>query len=195
MSAPLATDAHAPVALPAPALAAPLADVAPAVAYAWRRDVPRTASITRRLVAFGFDAVVIFALAWTLTFVTATAGFLRIPDIEVGGVNVPILGLLWMVSIFELPLLLAYFTLFEGTTGRTPGKILLGLRVQRTDQGTVGLSDSFLRNLLRLLWVTPFGPAFVLLDYWSLQSTELDQRMGDLAAGTLVVDDRLRERL
>lgn len=191
MSAPLATDARAAVALPA---AAPQA-LPVAATFAWRRDVPRTASTPRRAVAFGFDATIVFALAWVLTFVTATAGVLRIPDIDVDGRRIPILGLLWMVSIFELPLLLLYFTLFEGAMGRTPGKILMGLRVQRLDGAPLGVADSFLRNLLRLLWVTPFGPAFVLLDWWSLRSTELDQRMGDLAAGTLVLDDRLRERL
>ena len=158
--------------------------------YSWQRDVPHTASTRRRAVAFAIDALAVFALAWTFSFLAATLNFLRIPDVDVLGERSPAAGLLWIVSIFELPILLVYTTLFEGFGGRTPGKLLAGLRVARVDGGPLTLGDSFLRNLLRLLWVTPFGPAFVLLDAWTLRVTELDQRMGDLAAGTVVVDLR-----
>lgn len=152
--------------------------------------MPQTASTRRRAVAFAIDAVIVFAFAWIFTFSAATAGILRIPDVRVNGQISPIAGLLWVVSIFELPILLAYTTLFEGYGGRTPGKLLTGLRVTRIDGRPPTLGEAFLRNLLRLLWVTPFGPAFVLLDAWSLRVTELDQRMGDLAAGTVVVSER-----
>lgn len=106
------------------------------------------------------------------------------------GENNKAAGLLWFVSIIELPLLLVYSTILEAITGRTPGKMIVGLRVARLDGGPNDLFHAFLRNLLRLLWVTPFGPAFVILDAWSLSSTELDQRLGDIAAGTVVIDER-----
>lgn len=159
-------------------------------AWSWARPPPRTAGTTRRASAFLVDAAIIFALAWTITFIAASVGLLRIPDIEIFGRRSPAAGLMWIVSIFEQPLLLAYMTLFEGLGGRTPGKVLLGLRVARADGGRPSFFDAFLRNLLRVLWITPFGPAFVLLDAWSLSATELDQRMGDLAAGTVVVETR-----
>lgn len=160
------------------------------MSYSWQRTVPRTAGTARRASAFAIDSAIVFALAWTLTFSLATLGALRIPDVDVAGQHSPAAGILYIVSIFELPLLLAYFTLLEGLLGRTPGKMLLGLRVRLADDKDPTLFDAFLRNLLRLLWVTPVGPAFVLLDAWSLGTSELDQRMGDLAAGTLVVDER-----
>jgi uncharacterized RDD family membrane protein YckC len=159
-------------------------------AYTWQRSVLQTASTRRRAAAFVVDAVAVFALAWIFSFFAASTGFLRIPDVDVLGQRSPAAGLLWIVSIFELPILLVYTTLFEGLLGRTPGKLLVGLRVARVDGGLPSVSDAFLRNLLRLLWVTPFGPAFILLDAWSLRVTELDQRMGDLAAGTVVLDAR-----
>lgn len=152
--------------------------------------MPHTASTRRRAVAFAIDALIVFVLAWVFAFVAATAGLLRIPDVDVLGQILPVAGLLWVVSIFELPILLLYTTLFEGFGGRTPGKLLTGLRVARVDGHAPTLGDAFLRNLLRLLWVTPFGPAFIVLDAWSLRITELDQRMGDLAAGTVVVTER-----
>ena len=155
--------------------------------YSWQQEVPHTASTRRRAVAFGIDAIIVFVLAWVFAFVAATTGVLRIPDVDVLGQRSPVAGLLWVVSIFELPILLIYTTLFEGLGARTPGKLLTGLRVARIDGRPPTMGDAFLRNLLRLLWITPFGPAFVLLDAWSLHVTELDQRMGDLAAGTVVV--------
>lgn len=163
--------------------------------YAWQRSIPATASAQRRTAAFLLDEVIVFVLAWTFTFTAATAGLLRIPDVEFLGVRSPIMGLLWVTSIFDIMFGLAYFTFLEGTLGSTPGKMVLRLRVRHVDGTRVGMFDSFLRNLLRFLWVTPFGPAFILLDAWSLRVTELDQRMGDLAAETVVLDDRLRERL
>lgn len=158
--------------------------------YAWDRPVPRTASRTRRAGAFAIDAAIVFGLAWVATFIAAALGVLRIPDIAVLGQTNRAAGLLWIVSIFELPLLLAYFTILEGLTGRTPGKLLLGLRVAMEDGTPTDTFHSFVRNLLRLLWVTPLGPIFVLVDAYALGRTELDQRMGDLAAGTIVLDER-----
>lgn len=159
--------------------------------YAWRRPAPRTASLPRRVAAFAADAAVVFLLAWLTAFIAAAVGLLRLPDVSLLGHPNEALSLLWIVSIFEAPILLAYTTLTEANGGRTLGKVLVGLRVRRLDGATPTLSDAFLRGLLRLLWVTPVGPAFVLLDFWAMQATELDQRMGDLAVGTIVVDERL----
>lgn len=163
--------------------------------YAWKRPVPRTASVSKRFAAFVLDAVVVFALAWTATFILAALGWLRIPSVELLGEINEAAGLMWLVSILELPVLLVYFTLFEAYLGRTPGKMLLGLRVARAeDGGRVDMAHCFLRNIIRLLWATPLAPVVVLmlaLDAWSLGATELDQRLGDLAAGTIVLDERL----
>ena len=62
----------------------------------------------------------------------------------------------------------------------------------RVDGGALTLGDAFLRNLLCMLWFTPLAPAFILLDAWSLRVTELDQRLGDLAAGTVVLESAER---
>lgn len=158
--------------------------------YASSRPVPRTASVSRRAVAFVVDSAIVFGLAWIVTFVLAALGVLRIPDIALMGALNREAGLLWIVSIFELPLLLAYFTILEGTMGRTPGKMLAGLRVVRVDGSAVGPFESFVRNLLRLLWVTPLGPIFFAVDAWALRRTELDQRLGDLAVDAVVLDER-----
>lgn len=78
-----------------------------------------------------------------------------------------------------------YNVLFEVLAeGATPGKKALGLRVMNTNGTPVGWTNSLLRNLIRAVDALPgcyaFGCVAVLL------SRDF-QRLGDMAAGTLVV--------
>ena len=79
-----------------------------------------------------------------------------------------------------------YFTLFEVFGGgRTLGKRATGLRVVTDGGGQVGLRASLIRNIIRLVETSlAYLPAIV-----SVLATCNNQRLGDLAAGTLVVRD------
>ena len=78
-----------------------------------------------------------------------------------------------------------YMVLFEVLNqGRSPGKQLLGLRVIHDDGTPVGWAASLTRNLLRFVDLLPFGYALGIL---SCLSHPAFKRLGDLAAGTLVV--------
>ena len=80
-----------------------------------------------------------------------------------------------------------YDVLFEvRSAGRTPGKRSLGLRVVMADGRPVGLRASCVRNLLRLVEGLPLSyvPAIV-----SILVTRSNQRLGDLAAGTVVLHE------
>ena len=80
-----------------------------------------------------------------------------------------------------------YFTLFEVFGGgRTLGKRATGLRVVTDGGGQVGLRASLIRNIIRVLELLAlfYMPAIV-----SVLATRNNQRLGDLAAGTLVVRD------
>ncbi|MGZ4737463.1 MAG: RDD family protein [Acidimicrobiia bacterium] len=88
--------------------------------------------------------------------------------------------------------LFGYFVLFEVLNhGRSPGKMAVGLRVVRTDGGPVTFIPSAVRNLLRLIdgWdlltliLCPIGTIAVV-------ATRDNQRLGDLAAGTVVARER-----
>jgi len=68
--------------------------------------------------------------------------------------------------------------------GQTPGKTLLGLRVLRADGAPVGWSRSTVRSLLAFADFLPFGFAAGLT---AMLLGRRCQRLGDLAAGTLVV--------
>lgn len=78
-----------------------------------------------------------------------------------------------------------YMVLFEVLNqGRSPGKQWMGLRVVQDDGTPIGWSASLLRNLLRFVDLLPFG--YFLGAISCLQAPGF-QRLGDIAAGTLVI--------
>jgi uncharacterized RDD family membrane protein YckC len=90
---------------------------------------------------------------------------------------------------------LASFLVFVGydvtfevlNSGQTPGKRMNGLRVVRTGGQPIGFVTSAVRNVLRLIDWLPLGYAVGML---AILVTKRNQRLGDLAAGTLVVRAR-----
>ena len=73
-------------------------------------------------------------------------------------------------------------TLFNG---RSPGKMIAGIRVMRTDGAALGFTDCFLRWVLRPLDITFSGGALAL---FLVLGSEKRQRLGDMMAGTAVVN-------
>jgi uncharacterized RDD family membrane protein YckC len=81
-----------------------------------------------------------------------------------------------------------YFTLFEAFwNGRTPGKRVARIRVIQRSGRSIGLVESMARNLVRYVDQLPF---FYAVGVITMFVTRQHQRLGDLAAGTLVVRDR-----
>ena len=78
-----------------------------------------------------------------------------------------------------------YMVLFEVLNqGRSPGKKILGLQVIHEDGTPIGWAASLTRNLLRFVDMLPFAYCLGILS--CLNRTRF-QRLGDIAAGTLVV--------
>jgi uncharacterized RDD family membrane protein YckC len=78
-----------------------------------------------------------------------------------------------------------YDVLFEAYGGgRTPGKRLTSLRVMHTDGRPEGLGTAAVRNIVRLV---DFLPSVYVIGCASIITTVKNQRLGDLAAGTIVV--------
>jgi uncharacterized RDD family membrane protein YckC len=73
--------------------------------------------------------------------------------------------------------------------GQTPGKRLLGLRVQRVGGYPIGWSEALIRNLLRVV----DGQLAYGVGVLTMLVTQRHQRLGDLAAGTVVVRERTQE--
>jgi uncharacterized RDD family membrane protein YckC len=97
----------------------------------------------------------------------------------------------WLAAIFSLisfALFWGYYILFEMMwNGQSPGKRWVGLRVLRTDGTPITLVESLVRNLVRLV---DFLPMFYGAGLVAMFINEQSRRLGDLAAGTLVVYDQ-----
>lgn len=156
-------------------------------------DTPELVSIELPLAGIGsrFIALLVDYLIWGAGFfvlallftaiVTSVAVFSRI-------------SAQWVAAIAVLLVFLVnwgYFTLFEAFwNGRTPGKRVARIRVIQRSGRAIGLFESMARNLVR--YVDQF-PGFYAVGVIAMFVTKQHQRLGDLAAGTLVVRDREEE--
>jgi uncharacterized RDD family membrane protein YckC len=131
------------------------------------------AGLASRFIAELFDAALILLLLGAtiaLAVLAGGAGGFILFTIAVGGAL--------LISV-------VYNVAFEVLAeGRTPGKRWTGLRVVMEGGEPVGLRASTVRNLVRLLEGLPlwYAPAMA-----SILVTKRNQRLGDLAANTLVV--------
>lgn len=122
-------------------------------------------------------------LAFTIDF------FIRIAFLIVLRIVLSILGLgnvgtaFWLLIAFLLEWLYpVFFEMFRH--GATPGKKSMGIMVINDDLTPVNLASSLTRNLLRAADFLPFCYAFGLI---SMTLHSKFQRLGDIAAGTLVI--------
>jgi uncharacterized RDD family membrane protein YckC len=120
----------------------------------------------------------------TFKFVLIAAAFLLASSIGDFGTAV--------FAVLSFALYFGYDVAFEVlAAGRTPGKRWTGLRVLRDDGRPVDLLSSCIRNVVRLVDGLPLSylPAMI-----SILATRRNQRLGDLAASTIVVrEPRRRE--
>jgi uncharacterized RDD family membrane protein YckC len=150
-------------------------------------------------VAFGYEVAGIgsrFLAALVDTFIIALiqivvyAVLILIVSAALDGSGEDIGGT-WLLAVGVLVsfvMLWGYYLFFELMwNGQTPGKRMVKLRVIRADGMPVTLSEVLIRNLVRLVDFLPISYGFgVIAMFVSKQS----QRLGDLAAGTLVVFDQ-----
>lgn len=97
-----------------------------------------------------------------------------------------------LVIVGLLVLLTLYHTLFEAALGWTPGKLLTDLRVvEKTTLSKPSFGQALVRNLLR-----PIDALFgYIVGFIVAESSTYRQRIGDHAAGTLVVDSHFGEHV
>jgi hypothetical protein len=94
-------------------------------------------------------------------------------------------------TAFVWLLLVGYNIYFEVRhTGRTLGKMLAGIRVIREGGGPVDFRSACIRNLLAL---ADFLPILYMLGSLLVLLSQRGQRLGDLAAGTIVIRERTPE--
>ncbi len=97
-----------------------------------------------------------------------------------------------LFGIFVFLLFFGYYFLFEWLwDGQTPGKRYLGMRVTMVNGLPLSMWPALVRNTVRLVDFLPF---FYGVGSLVSMANALNQRAGDLAAGTIVVREGRREK-
>jgi uncharacterized RDD family membrane protein YckC len=156
-------------------------------------ETPELVAIEMPLAGIGsrFIALLVDYLIWGAGFlVVFFLVLLLLPGIHAFSM----MSAQWAVAIVVFLVFLCnwgYFTLFEAFwNGRTPGKRVARIRVIQRTGRAIGLFESMARNLVRYVDQFPF---FYAVGVIAVFATRQHQRLGDLAAGTLVVRDREAE--
>lgn len=137
-----------------------------------------TAGVASRLVARLIDGLVLWAGLVGLAIALGSAGPL--------GFDAAAIILLVIILFFVV---FGYWVLFETLLqGRTLGKMALGLRVVTVEGAPVQFRHAAIRAIVGLVdfLLPPLGPVAVI----SVLVSPQDQRLGDLAAGTIVLRER-----
>jgi uncharacterized RDD family membrane protein YckC len=152
------------------------------------------AGLGSRFVAILLDQLIILAfyvvvgLALVVVFAGVNAGS--------GGGDSPLdTAGKWLVAVVifvNFLMIWGYFVLFEAFWhGQTPGKRAMKLRVIKDSGRQITLFESMARNLLR---VVDYLPGAYLVGVITMLCSKNNKRLGDLAAGTLVVHEQLEEQ-
>jgi uncharacterized RDD family membrane protein YckC len=114
------------------------------------------------------QAVLLGLISWIVQSILGVAGY------AAGAVQ----------AVLTFLVLFFYPVFFEVLwAGRTPGKRMHGLRVVTTLGGPVTVRASVTRNLVRII---DFLPSFYAVGMFTLIAGTTQQRLGDIAAGTVV---------
>lgn len=145
----------------------------------------QVAGIGSRFLATLIDTLIVILLQ-----VVVIVSFILI----LNALNLPLFGSeisAWVYAVLGMIAFIfywGYYIFFEiFWNGQSPGKRRVGIRVIRTDGTPITLSESLIRNLTRAV---DFLPAAYGIGIITMFIDKQSRRLGDLAAGTIVVHDR-----
>ncbi|NSW57882.1 MAG: RDD family protein [Armatimonadetes bacterium] len=96
-----------------------------------------------------------------------------------------------LVFMSSMLVVVIYYVAFEmAWAGQSPGKRLAGLVVVTDQGGPLSFTQSLVRNILRLVDILPI---LYMTGFFSILVTRQCKRLGDMAAGTLVIKVRTFE--
>ncbi len=130
----------------------------------------------RRVLATIADGIVLGVLFWVMSALFGTTS-------SAGATNVSA-SLEGFSALIFFVLVFAYYVILEGYLGQTLGKMLFGIKVVREDTGRVpGIGAAAIRTVLRIV----DGLFSYLVAFIAVLASSKNQRLGDMAAHTLVV--------
>ena len=129
--------------------------------------------VGRRALAVIIDSILLMVVAYAVAVMTGGAtssGF----DMQGGP------AFLWFA------IALAYFIVMEKTSGQTLGKKVMNLKVVKKDGTAIDWQAAIVRNILRII----DGFCFYLVGAIVIWISKSKQRLGDMAANTIVVSTK-----
>ncbi|MFP4116878.1 MAG: RDD family protein [Candidatus Aenigmatarchaeota archaeon] len=123
-------------------------------------------------------SVIIDTIIGFVFFMIAGFAYTGSLNFQVFGADAMTLGGAWSVLFF------LYFFLLEGYKGQTIGKMVTGIKVVKDDGSPCDMMASFIRNILRII----DGMFIYIVGAVIIAVTDKNQRLGDLAGKTVVVD-------
>lgn len=134
------------------------------------------AGLGERILAYLIDGLIMLSYIIVISFI-------------IGGLDVSVGGEWMFMAVVGLPLFL-YFLVWEVLwNGRTPGKAALDLRVVKLDGTKPQLSNFLVRWLLRIVDITFTSGSLAVV---TILLNGKGQRLGDIAAGTTVISEKMR---
>jgi uncharacterized RDD family membrane protein YckC len=141
----------------------------------------------RRFTAFSIDKLILAAIGVMLFFVGSVALGMGVSPYDMAeqpevlfALGLKVMAIYQAITLF---LDMAYFTYFHGTTGQTPGKRLMGLRVVQDTGEALSLGTAFLRWVGYIVSALPLLMGFI----WAGVDRR-KQAWHDKIAGTVVID-------
>ena len=144
----------------------------------------------RRVIAFVIDAVIVTVALAIIAVVVSIPFLIGLNFASTTGGAFPAWWNawwgVWLGGLIPVVVFL-YFFLAEGLYGRTLGKEIMGLRVQRVDGKPMDLRNGFVRNISKIYWI------LLLIDVAVGLGThgEMSQKWSDRYIGTKV-EERTR---
>jgi uncharacterized RDD family membrane protein YckC len=148
------------------------------------------AGLGNRIMAALIDHLLLYTIILGVVLICVGAGF----GIEYAPISQDVKTIVYWyllgIGLFVVFVInFGYFIFFEGVWhGQTPGKRIAGIRVIEQNGHPVSWSSVWIRNILRVIDELP-GLYIGLLP---MMADKNERRLGDFAAGTLVIKERLQ---
>ncbi|GAA4276229.1 RDD family protein [Aquimarina mytili] len=142
----------------------------------------KTVSIGERMLAFLIDMVIFWLYLFIVNFITAIVGTAFKDNWTVFGIQ----------SLLLLPIMFYSLYMHIIFNGRTVGKMLMKIKVVRIDGLPAHWSNYLVRWMLRLVDIWIF---FASVGVLTILFSNKRQRLGDAAAGTIVINTKQKVKI
>src|SRR3954451_9596478 len=151
-----------------------------------------TKVVGRRVVAYIIDSLIIaaiIAISWYALTKNVSPGRCIGGGVEINGKCRGFVAsesshrTIWILicAVFAI----AIFFVMQGLTGKTPSKAVVGIKVIKADGQVPGIGRAIVREIL---WIVDGLPGPPIVGFVTALATQNNQRVGDLVAGTFVVE-------